>query len=37
MTGLFESGEQAAQALDKNRADWAGQKLAAERQQPLHG
>jgi hypothetical protein len=30
MTGLYQSTERAAQALDKELADWAGQKLAKE-------
>ena len=37
MIELFESEEQAAQALDKYLADWARRKLAQERQQPLQG
>ena len=37
MTGQYQSTEQAAQALDKELADWAGQKTAKERQRALQG
>ena len=37
MTGLHRSTKQAAQALDKELRDWAGAKLAKERQRALQG
>lgn len=37
MTGMYQSTERAARALDNELADWAGRKLAGERQRALQG
>jgi hypothetical protein len=37
MTVLYNSTERAAQALDRQLADWAGRKLAKERQRAQQG